>query len=172
MSIVRLENVTKRFGGKPILEGIGFRVEEGEKTGLIGRNGTGKTTLFRLMTGEAQPDGGVVERQRGARIAHLAQSPDVAHDASVFKAAMRSFGDLADMETELQRLEARLASGDETAMKRYSVLQEEFLHRGGYEYETQVRRVLQGLGFSRDEFTLTVGALSGRAREPSGHGGA
>jgi ATP-binding cassette, subfamily F, member 3 len=164
MSIVRLDNVTKRFGGEPVLEGIGFRVEEGEKIGLIGRNGTGKTTLFRLITGEVQPDDGLVERQRSVRIAHLAQFPDVALDASVFEVAMRSFGDLADMETELQRLEARLASGDETAMKRYSVLQEEFQHRGGYEYETQARRVLQGLGFTREEFTLTVSALSGGQR--------
>ena len=69
MSLVRLEKVSKSYNGVPLLEDVDFRVEEGEKIGLIGRNGTGKTTIFRLITGQLEPTAGAIERMRRARIA-------------------------------------------------------------------------------------------------------
>ena len=73
MSLVRLEKVSKSYNGVPLLEDVDFRVEEGEKIGLIGRNGTGKTTIFRLITGQLEPTAGAIERMRRARIATYAQ---------------------------------------------------------------------------------------------------
>jgi ATP-binding cassette, subfamily F, member 3 len=164
MSIIRLENITKRFGGVPVLEEVSFRVEEGEKIGLIGRNGTGKSTLFRIITGQIQPDEGVVERMRRARIACLAQFPEVNPEDTVFDIVLRSFQTLLDMEHELMALGERLANHEPGTLDAYSALQDRFQVAGGYDFRHRIDRVLTGLGFSPDEFGLPVRALSGGQR--------
>lgn len=164
MSLVRLENITKSFGGKPTLDKIAFRVEEGEKIGLIGRNGTGKSTIFRLITGELEPDGGTVERMRRARVACLAQMPDLSMSDTILDTAMMPFQDLVVLEKELETLEHRMAAGDESIHDRYGELQEAFSARGGYTFHTTVKRVLHGLGFREEDYALPVMALSGGQR--------
>lgn len=163
MSLVRLENVTKSYDGVPVLDGVDFRVEEGEKLGLIGRNGTGKTTVFRLIMGQTEPDSGKVERMRRARIACLAQLPQFRPEDTIFDVVMHSFRDLLELERELNRLEEQLAH-DHSLMPRYSALQDTFQHRGGYEFRANAKRILHGLGFTEDEFGLHVRALSGGQR--------
>jgi len=163
MSLIRLENIVKSLGGKPILSNISFRVEEGEKIGLIGRNGTGKTTVFRLIAGEMSPDSGTVERMRKARMACLSQMPDVGANDTIFDTVLASFHELLAMEHELTALEQRL-SDDESLLRQYGELQDEFTLKGGYEFRTKARRVLHGLGFSTHEFDLRVHALSGGQR--------
>jgi ATP-binding cassette, subfamily F, member 3 len=164
MSLIRIDKVFKSFDTSPILEGVAFRVEEGEKIGLIGRNGTGKSTLFRLIMGDIDPDAGSIERMRRARFACLSQLPTIAASETIFDAVMASFSDLIEQEHELSRLEERLASGDDAAMARYSELQEAFQHGGGYEFRLTAKRVLHGLGFTEKEFGLHVNALSGGQR--------
>ncbi len=164
MSIVRIENVSKSFAGEPVLEGVSFRVEEGEHVGLIGRNGTGKSTVFRLITGETEPDKGVIERMKKARVACLAQLPRVDDDASIEAIVLSAFSDLVEQEKTLSDLEHRMADGDESVLEEYSHLQDQFTVRGGYEFRTNIRRVLQGLGFKPEEFGLRFHALSGGQR--------
>jgi ATP-binding cassette subfamily F protein 3 len=181
MSLVRFDSITKSFGGKPVLEGVSLRIEEGEKIGLIGRNGVGKTTIFRLITGELEPDGGVIERMRRARVASLAQmrnteaascrpAADVGgtagapHGRTIFDAVMATFHDLIEMEHTLNRLGEELGAGNDSLLKRYSALQHEFASRGGYEFRTTVKRVLHGLGFKVEDFDLPLTALSGGQR--------
>lgn len=164
MSLVRLENISKRFAGIPVLSEVNFRIEEGEHIGLIGRNGTGKSTIFRIITGEIPPDSGIIERMRRARIACLAQLPKVDAQATIFDIVLHSFGDLLERERELTALEDQLAEADEALMARYSALQDQFTALGGYEFRTNIKRVLQGLGFHTDEFNLPFAALSGGQR--------
>lgn len=164
MSLVRLEKVSKSYDGVPLLEGVDFRVEEGEKVGLIGRNGTGKTTIFRLVTGELEPASGSVERMRRAKVACLAQMPDLPPEETIHHAVMRSFAGLVEEEKRLRDLEHRLAEGDHDVMEEYSRLQDKFRIHGGYEFRARVRSVLFGLGFREDEFDLAVSALSGGQR--------
>ena len=164
MSLVRLDTVTKSLGGQPILDAVSFRVEEGEKIGLIGRNGTGKTTIFRLITGEMEADGGVIERMRRARMACLSQMPHIKPDATIFDTVMHSFSDLLEMEALLGQMEEQIAGGDDSLLTKYGQLQEDFSHRGGYDFRSQAKRVLHGLGFSLDEFELPVKVLSGGQR--------
>lgn len=166
MSIVRIENIRKYFAGTPVLEGVDFRVEEGEHLGLIGRNGTGKSTLFRLITGEILPDSGVIERMKRARMACLAQLPKVMDGATIFDIVLHSFQELLQQERALAELEERMAAGDEGALAEYSVLQEQFTARGGYEFRGNIKRVLQGLGFHPDEFNMPFHALNGRGSMP------
>ncbi len=164
MSLVRFEKITKYLGGIPVLESVDLRIEEGEKVGLIGRNGTGKSTIFRLIMGELEPDGGLIERMRRARIACLAQLSGFSEHDTIFDVVMASFQDLLQVEEELQRLEHELASGDEATLRRYGVVQEKFTAMGGYEFRTTARRVLHGLGFRMEDFDLRVHALSGGQR--------
>lgn len=165
MSLVRLESVVKRLGGNAVVDGVDFRVEEGEKIGLIGRNGSGKTTIFRLITGEIEPDGGTIERMRRARIACLSQIPDLGPQQTIFDVVMASFRELLAQEQELAALERRIADDhDPQLLDRYGTLQEDFAHRGGYEFRTSAKRVLHGLGFTTSDFDLHVNALSGGQR--------
>ncbi len=164
MSLVRLEKISKSFGSKPILADIDFRVEEGEKVGLIGRNGTGKSTVFRLIMNEMEAEKGVIERMRRARIACLSQMPQIAPDDTIFDAVMHAFSDLIETEHELGRLEEALGNGDNSVFDRYSVLQDEFSARGGYDFRQRAKRVLHGLGFTVHDFELKISALSGGQR--------
>ena len=167
MSLVRLENISKGFSGESLLDKVSFRIEEGERIALIGRNGTGKTTLFRLITGETEPESGVVERMRRARIVYLSQIPDAPPDSTVHDIALGSFTDLLELEQTLLDLEHRLAGEHtEALLAEYGELQHTFALRGGYEFRTRVRQILCGLGFHPDEFNLPFKALSGgwRAR--------
>lgn len=164
MSLIRIEKVSKSFAGDLVLDEIDFRVEDDEKIGLIGRNGSGKSTLFRLITGETEADSGVMERMRRARIACLAQIPDVDAHRSLHDIAMEPFRDLMELEKKLGELEERLANGDELVLNEYSTVQDDFSIRGGYEYRANADRVLTGLGFSKDEFSLPFTALSGGQR--------
>ncbi len=164
MSLIRLDKVSKSFAGAMVLEDVDFRVEEGEHIGLIGRNGSGKSTIFRLITGEVPPDGGVIERMKRARIACLAQLHRVAEDASVFDVVLHSFKELLEQERELLDLEERMAGGDDSILEEYSHLHDQFVLKRGYEFRTDIKRVLQGLGFHPDEFSLHFGALSGGQR--------
>lgn len=166
MSLVRLENISKRFSGELLLDSVNLRIEEGERIAMIGRNGTGKTTLFRLITGETEPDGGTVERMRRARIVYLSQIPEAPPEATVHDIALTPFSDLLAQEHALEQLEHRLASGDEDALVHYGEEQHAFALRGGYEFRTRVRQILCGLGFAPSQFDLPFKALSGgwRAR--------
>lgn len=161
MSLVRFENVCKAFAGVPVLEDVDFRIEVGEKIGLIGRNGTGKTTVLRLAAGEIPPDSGVIERMRKARIAHLTQLPRFDASTTILDVVMGPFQPLVALECELADLERRMAGGDHSLMERYSRLQDQFALRGGYAFRTEAKRVLQGLGFGPGDFDLPAGALSG-----------
>ena len=162
MSLVRLENISKGFSGESLLDKVSFRIEEGERIALIGRNGTGKTTLFRLITGETEPESGVVERMRRARIVYLSQIPDAPPDSTVHDIALGSFTDLLELEQTLLDLEHRLAGEHtEALLAEYGELQHTFALRGGYEFRTRVRQILCGLGFHPDEFNLPFKALSG-----------
>ena len=164
MSLVRLENISKSFSGDPVLEHVSLRVEEGDKIGLIGRNGTGKSTIFRLITGETEPETGVIERMKRARMACLAQIPNVDAKTTLYEIVMTQFRDLIDMEQALSELEHRMSEGDEKALDEYSDLQDAFSVRGGYEFRANIKQVLTGLGFVEEEFDLPFKALSGGQR--------
>ena len=164
MSLIRIEQASKSFAGLPVLDAVDFRIEKGEKVGLIGRNGSGKSTLFKLISGELKPDAGVVERMRRAKFAYLSQMPDVPPDESLIDVVLDYFRELAEMEIRLRALEKEMGEGSDSALESYGLLEEEFRRRGGYEFRTQVKRVLHGLGFSEEEFQLPFEALSGGQR--------
>jgi len=164
MSLVRLEKVSKAFTGEPVLEDVDLRIEQGERIGMIGRNGTGKSTIFRIITGEMEPDHGLVDRMRKVRIASLAQIPRLDPETTIFEVVLHSFDEILVMEQQLAELEQRMSDGDMKALDEYGHLQEDFMARGGYDFRTRIKQVLHGLGFRPDDFDLPFKALSGGQR--------
>jgi ATP-binding cassette subfamily F protein 3 len=162
--LFRLSDVYKSYGAQDVLRGASVQINPGEHVGLVGRNGAGKTTLFRLVSGEETPDRGDVVRARGMRLGLLAQHVHFEPGTTVHEAALAAFGRLQQIEHEMHELEHRMAEAPadlDAVLERYSDLQHEFEREGGFEYAARAEAILQGLGFTRETWTLEVEKLSG-----------
>lgn len=162
--LFRLSDVHKSYGSQEVLRGAAFQVNPGEHIGLVGRNGAGKTTIFRLVSGEEMPDKGDVSKMRALKLGLLAQHVHFTPGITVHEAALGAFGELQSIEHEMHELEHRMAdAGDDldAVLERYSQLQERFELEGGFEYAAKAENVLQGLGFSREMWTQDTAHLSG-----------
>lgn len=162
----RLENVGKEFGGNWLFEGLSAQCNVEDRIGLIGRNGVGKTTLFNLIDGTLGVDSGQVHRASRLEIARIEQISRLSPERTVLQEAMRVFEGLKNIEGELRQLEHEMADhelSDEVA-DRYAELKHLFELGGGYDFESRCQKVLQGLGFSRDDLDLPCSQLSGGQR--------
>src|SRR5205085_1300836 len=162
--LFRLSDVHKSYGAQDVLRGASVQINPGEHVGLVGRNGAGKTTLFRLISNEETPDRGDVVRARGLRLGLLEQHVHFESGATVHEAALAAFGRLQQIEHEMHELEHRMAEAPadlDAVLARYSDLQHEFEHEGGFEYAARAEAILQGLGFERATWTMEVEKLSG-----------
>ncbi|HET6892034.1 MAG TPA: ABC-F family ATP-binding cassette domain-containing protein [Pyrinomonadaceae bacterium] len=162
--LFRLSDVHKAYGSQDVLRGAALQVNPGEHVGLVGRNGAGKTTIFRLVSGEESPDRGDVVRARGVRLGLLAQHVHFESGSTVHESALAAFGHLQQIEHEMHELEHRMAeTGDdlEKVLERYSQLQHDFEREGGFEYAAKAESILLGLGFPRETWSLETEKLSG-----------
>src|SRR3984893_1714589 len=162
--LFRLSYLCKSFGAQDVLRGASLQVNPGEHVGLVGRNGAGKTTIFRLVTQEETPDRGEVVRARGLKLGVLAQHIHFEAGATVHESALAAFGRLQQIEHEMHVLEHRMSdAGDdlEKVLARYSDLQHEYEREGGFEYSAKAEAILQGLGFDRETLHIETEKLSG-----------
>ena len=162
--LFRLSDVHKSYGTQDVLRGASLQINPGEHVGLVGRNGAGKTTIFRLVNGEETPDKGEVIRARGMRLGLLAQHIHFEAGSTVHESALAAFGHLQQIEHEMHELEHRMAEVDadlEKVLERYSDLQHQFEREGGFEYAAKAESILQGLGFDRETWSLETEKLSG-----------
>jgi ATP-binding cassette subfamily F protein 3 len=162
--LFRLSEVHKSYGVQDVLRGASLQVNPGEHAGLVGRNGAGKSTIFRLVRGDETADRGEVVRARGVKLGLLDQHVHFKPGSTVHESALAAFGRLQQIEHELHELEHRMAdAGDDLdkILERYSDLQHEFEHEGGFEYAARAEAILQGLGFDRDTWSLETEKLSG-----------
>ena len=160
--LFRLSDVRKSYGAREILRGVSFQVNPGEKVGLVGRNGAGKTTVFRLVTGEEAPDSGDVVRMNKLKLGLLEQHVDFAESESVHTAALSAFREIHDIEAELRALEKQMETdhSDET-LGRYAELQDAFELADGFTYAARAESVLLGLGFPKEMWDTPTATLSG-----------
>ncbi len=162
--LFRLSDVYKSYGAQDVLRGTSLQVNPGEHLGLVGRNGAGKTTIFRLVNEEESPDRGSVVRARGLKLGLLDQHVHFEMKSTVHESALAAFGHLQRIEHEMHELEHRMAdAGDdlEKVLSRYSDLQHQFEREGGFEYSAKAEAILQGLGFDRETWQLETEKLSG-----------
>lgn len=160
--LFRLSEVTKSYGGTEVLRGVSFQVNPGEKVGLVGRNGAGKSTVFRLVTGAEAPDTGDVFKANSLKLGLLDQHVDFGPGESVHTAALSAFKEIHDMEAEMRRLEKVMETDhSEPILDRYAELQIAYEHADGFSYAARAESILLGLGFTREMWSLDTGTLSG-----------
>lgn len=163
--ILSCQGISKSFGEKVILEDASFHIEEREKAALIGNNGAGKTTLLRIIMEEIHADAGQVVLSKDKRIGYLAQYQDVQGHRSVYEELLSTKQYIIDMEDRLRAMELQMknASGEELdrLMNSYTRLTHEFELENGYAYKSELMGVLNGLGFTEEDFNKQVSTLSG-----------
>ncbi|MBR4068586.1 MAG: ABC-F family ATP-binding cassette domain-containing protein [Clostridia bacterium] len=169
MILISVQDVEKSFGIHKVLRGVTFSLQTGEKMGLVGVNGCGKSTLMRILTGEMEADGGMVHKSKDLRIGYLAQVDDIALTDTVWGALLRVFEPIIAMEQKLSQMEEEMAreTDPDRAVKlsvEHQKLLERFNEQEGYAYEGEMLRVLNGLGLTPDMYQRTVGTLSGGER--------
>ncbi|MBL8749276.1 MAG: ABC-F family ATP-binding cassette domain-containing protein [Planctomycetes bacterium] len=161
MTLVTLDKITRRFGEFAILDGLSLRVDEGDRIGVVGDNGAGKTTMVRILAGVDDADLGQRNPRRDLRIAYGAQMPAMPKGTTIHDLVMRGTGEHGVLETRMRALEGRMAAGDEAALREYGELQAAFEAGGGYERKHRVEKVLSGLGFPIADMQKDVAVLSG-----------
>lgn len=166
MSLITATSLSKSFGAEDIFRDVSFSVAKGARLALVGPNGIGKTTLLRILVGLEQPSSGQVTRAKALRVGYLPQEADFQLEGTVWDACESVFVELVRRQAELQKLEAEMsdASRREQALEKYGALQHDFERRGGYVYQTRIKQVLTGLGFSAEDFRLPLDHLSGGQR--------
>ncbi len=161
---ISVSGVVKEFEvGKKILDGLSFQVDAGERVGLLGPNGCGKTTLLRILTGAVHPDEGDVVIAPGKRLGLISQIPVFPAHYTVEDVLEDAFTPLRDMEKEMEQLSRRMADGesDPTLLSRYDNLSAAFQTGGGYETDTNKNKVCNGLSISREMRERLFDKLSG-----------
>ena len=168
--MIHLSNITKRHGQRVLYEAASFQVRPGDRIGLVGANGAGKTTIFRLITGEEQPDIGQVSMAGTAVVGYFSQDIGDMRGRTALEEVKAGAGRVSELAAVIESAEARLAncaedplSDDdmERLMERYGEAQLEFQQRGGYDLDSRARAVLSGLGFAIEEHDWPVERFSG-----------
>ena len=162
MSLIRLEHVTKLYDPDLILDDISVSIEHGDRIGLIGRNGTGKTTLLKIINGLLANFKGKVVSAKGLRIGYLSQEPDLAHDCTLRQEMLKVFEKRRALEDKMLLLAEEMETEEApNLLAAYARIQEQHEQLGGYDYEHEINRILGGLGFSELDFNLPIRVLSG-----------
>ncbi len=169
MPVLTVTDVAKSHADLEILKGVAFSLEPKERVALIGRNGTGKTTLLRLLAGLDEPDRGRVSLAGWARVAYLPQTPEGPTETTVLAHVLAGAADVHALEARIHDLEHRMAAPEvhddparlRDVMEEYSRVREHFEHAGGFTLETRARVVLSGLGFGESDHARPLGVLSG-----------
>ena len=160
--LFRLSEVTKSYSAHEILRGVSFQINPNEKVGLVGRNGAGKTTVFRMITGAETPDEGEIIKVNSLKLGLLEQHVDFSESETVHTAALSAFKRLHDIEAEMRRLEVEMATDvSDEILEKYAELQTEFEIEDGFTYTARAEAILMGLGFAKEIWTTETTKLSG-----------
>jgi len=176
MIIVKLDDIALQHGAVPVLSGISWEIQAGQKIGLVGANGAGKSTLLQIAAGVLLPDQGTIFRHPELRIGYLAQEPTLDPEQTAWEAVLSANTTLSRLETEMRRLESRMADpkiyADEAALARvlaaHARAQAAFEEQDGYRYESRCEQVLQAVGLDNGDFNLPVQVLSGGQKKMVG----
>lgn len=169
MIVLSCKGISKSYGITEVLKDITFSINEGDKVGIIGANGEGKSTLFKILTRELSQDDGEVFIDKNKTLGYLSQHLDLESCNSIYDEMLLVFEDLQRLEKKIQDLEEKMnepydeskADYHEKIIKDYGTAQDLYENRGGYTYKGEISRVVKGLGFTEDDFSKEIHTLSG-----------
>jgi ATPase subunit of ABC transporter with duplicated ATPase domains len=164
--VIRLDSISKNHGQQILFMDASASVNRGEKIGLVGPNGSGKTTVFRLIVGEEQPDNGAVMLDSGLTVGYFSQDVGDMRGRSVLEETTAGAGEVSEVAHELHLLESAMSDPSradelERLVERFGEVQARFDELGGYGLEARAQEILAGLGFRPEVIAGDVGALSG-----------
>ncbi|MEM1337876.1 MAG: ATP-binding cassette domain-containing protein [Bacteroidota bacterium] len=166
--MLNIHNIAVSFAGELLFEGISFRLNPGDKVGLIGKNGAGKSTLLNVLSGAIQPDAGTIAEDKEIQIGFLRQDLDFEFGRTVLEEAYQAFTAIQQLEQKLDRINQQLSEREDYESDGYHKLMvdlNEVTHSyeilGGYQYQGETEKVLLGLGFARDDFDKPTDTFSG-----------
>ncbi|WP_209402165.1 ABC-F family ATP-binding cassette domain-containing protein [Pseudozobellia sp. WGM2] len=166
--MLNIHNLSVSFGGEYLFEEISFRLNGGDRVGLIGKNGAGKSTLLKLLSKDFAPDSGTIAMEKNIRIGFLRQDIDFEEGRSVLEEAYQAFEEIKKMELQLDEVNHQLAERTDYESEGYNQLiidLSDLTHRyeilGGYNYQGDTEKILLGLGFKREDFDKKTETFSG-----------
>ena len=160
MIVLSCKDICKSYGIRDILKNITFSINEGDKVGVIGPNGEGKSTLFKILTKEFSQDSGEVFIDKTSNLGYLSQNLSLDSSKTIYEETLSVFEELLNIENRLATLEVKMnepydasnAAYHDKLIKDYTTLQDIYSHKGGYIYKGEISRVLNGLGFVEELF--------------------
>ncbi len=166
MIALAIKNLEKYYGATKVLYDISLEINEGEKAALIGTNGCGKTTLFKVIAGMEKHDNGMLALKKGIKVGYLEQIAGDYTDKTVYEVLISGLQELMDMKAELEQLEAEMAIEAnsqrlDSLMKRYGLLMERFEAMDGYNIDSRTREIAEGLSIAEELFDRSFELLSG-----------
>jgi ATP-binding cassette, subfamily F, member 3 len=166
--MLNIHNLSVSFGGEYLFEEITFRLGAGDRVGLIGKNGAGKSTMLKILSGEMEPDTGQIATDKDLKIGFLKQDIDFIEGRTVLEEAYEAFEELMELEKKLAEINRQLAERTDYESDIYHQLmvdltdvQHQYEILGGYNYQGETERILQGLGFKREDFNKLTDTFSG-----------
>ncbi|MDC6351260.1 ATP-binding cassette domain-containing protein [Zeaxanthinibacter sp. PT1] len=166
--MLNVHNLSVAFGGEYLFEEIAFRLNPGDRVGLIGKNGAGKSTLLKLLAKDQAPDSGTLATDKDVRIGFLRQDIDFEAGRTVLEEAHQAFYEIKEVEGKLEHINQQLAERTDYESDSYNQLiidLNDLTHRfeilGGYNYEGDTEKILRGLGFTREDFSKQTDTFSG-----------
>ena len=167
MIILSVKNLTLSFGADDIFSGVSFELQKGERMGFIGSNGSGKTSMLKIICGQLEKSAGSVDKSDAVTINYLSQLSDYTSQLTIWQDVMSVYDDVFEKEERLREIEHEMAHSPEDLerlSKLYDRLTREFEDMGGYSAERMARSVLAGLGIDSSMYNRTVSTLSGGQR--------
>ncbi len=159
---IQVKNLIKFFViGENLLDGLSFDIQEGERVAILGRNGCGKTTLFKILTGEMEYDDGEVYVNPNKKLGLISQIPKFPEGYTVEDVLRSAFRELYSIRKKMQQLEGEMASGDDSVLRQYDDLSNRFYTGGGYEIDVEIDKVCNGLGITPEQRQQEFDSLSG-----------
>ncbi len=165
--ILLVDKIEKSFGARSLFNGASFQINAGERYALVGPNGAGKTTLLKIIMGIDSPDSGSIQFAKGTQVGYLEQETDLATDSTILEEVVASAHEITAMGERAQALQLQIAEVSETGgdvdalLEEYGHVQDRFEHLGGYELESNAKKILSGLGFRPEDFNRACSEFSG-----------
>ncbi len=166
--MLNIHNLSIAFQGEFLFEDITFKLSPGDRIGLIGKNGAGKSTMLKILAKELEPDSGQIAADKNLSIGFLKQDIDFVYGRTVLEESYEAFVKIKELEAQLERINTQLVERNDYESESYHQLmvdlnevQHQYEINGGYNYQGETEKILQGLGFQREDFNKLTDTFSG-----------